>query len=34
MVTNGINHYYCIMDFKAERYEFLKDIPSHINTKY
>ena len=27
MVTNGLNHYYCKMDFNAERYVFLKDIP-------
>ena len=27
MVTNGINHYYCQMDFEEERYQFLKDIP-------
>ncbi|MEZ4803549.1 MAG: type I restriction enzyme HsdR N-terminal domain-containing protein [Gelidibacter sp.] len=30
MVTNGINHYYCQMDFENERYQFLKDIP-HYN---
>ncbi|MFB9058182.1 type I restriction enzyme HsdR N-terminal domain-containing protein [Mariniflexile ostreae] len=29
MVTNGLNHYYCQMDFKNERYEFLKDIPEY-----
>ncbi len=29
MVTNGINHYYCVMDFENERYEFLKDIPDY-----
>ena len=29
MVTNGINHYYCQMDFDNERYNFLKDIPSY-----
>ncbi|MCB0461899.1 MAG: type I restriction enzyme HsdR N-terminal domain-containing protein [Flavobacteriaceae bacterium] len=29
MVTNGINHYYCAMDFEAERYQFLKDIPHY-----
>lgn len=29
MVTNGINHYYCQMDFEKERYQFLKDIPSY-----
>jgi len=30
MVTNGINHYYCAMDFEEERYEFLKDIPNYL----
>ncbi len=29
MVTNGINHYYCTMDFETERYDFLKDIPNY-----
>lgn len=29
MVTNGINHYYCAMDFENERYAFLKDIPDY-----
>lgn len=29
MVTNGLNHYYCKMNFEEERYEFLKDIPSY-----
>ena len=29
MVTNGLNHYYCAMDFEAERYQFLKDIPDY-----
>ncbi len=29
MVTNGINHYYCKMDFKKEQYQFLKDIPDY-----
>jgi hypothetical protein len=29
MVTNGINHYYCQMDFENERYDFLKDIPDY-----
>ncbi|WP_445736667.1 type I restriction enzyme HsdR N-terminal domain-containing protein [Mariniflexile sp.] len=28
MVTNGINHYYCQMDFENERYDFLEDIPN------
>ncbi|MGB3606730.1 type I restriction enzyme HsdR N-terminal domain-containing protein [Psychroserpens sp.] len=29
MVTNGLNHYYCVMDFKQERYQFLEDIPDY-----
>ena len=29
MVTNGINHYYCNMDFEAEKYHFLQDIPEY-----
>jgi len=28
MVTNGLNHYYCQMDFEDQRYNFLKDIPT------
>ena len=32
MVTNGLNHYYCQMDFEEERYQFLKDIPEYITT--
>ncbi|MGW9686388.1 type I restriction enzyme HsdR N-terminal domain-containing protein [Flagellimonas sp. 2504JD1-5] len=27
MVTNGMEHYYCKMDFKREKYMFLKEIP-------
>ena len=29
MLTNGINHYYCQMDFDGEKYQFLKDIPHY-----
>ncbi|REG88205.1 type I restriction enzyme HsdR N-terminal domain-containing protein [Winogradskyella sediminis] len=29
MVTNGLNHYYCEIDMKAERLSFLKDIPNY-----
>lgn len=28
MLTNGINHYYCIMDFINQRYVFLEELPS------
>ncbi|MFK7814032.1 MAG: type I restriction enzyme HsdR N-terminal domain-containing protein [Maribacter sp.] len=27
MVTNGLEHFYCKMDFEIEKYSFLKDIP-------
>lgn len=30
MVTNGINHYYCQMDFEKEAYHFLQDIPNYF----
>ena len=29
MVTNGINHYYCEMDYKNEKYVFKKNIPKY-----
>lgn len=29
MVTNGLNHYYCSIDFDEKRYHFLKDIPEY-----
>ena len=29
MVTNGLNHYYCQMDFKNEAYLFLSDVPNY-----
>lgn len=29
MVTNGLNHYYCQMDFQNQLYVFLKNIPSY-----
>lgn len=29
MVTNGIDHYYCLMDIANEKYTFLKEIPSY-----
>ncbi len=27
LVTNGLEHFYCKMDFKKEKYTFLRDIP-------
>ena len=31
MVSNGLNHYYCLMNYKDERYQFLRELPP--NTK-
>jgi len=31
MVSNGLNHYFCIMDFENEKYEFLKELPHYQN---
>ena len=28
MVTNGLQHYYCQMDYQAQTYRFLTDIPT------
>lgn len=28
MVTNGLNHYFCQMDFQAATYRFLPDLPA------
>ena len=27
IVTNGLKHFYCKMDFRQEKYTFLRDIP-------
>ena len=27
MVTNGLNHYFCQMDFENEKYNFLSELP-------
>ncbi len=29
MITNGMDHYYCQMNYKEKQYSFLKDIPSY-----
>ena len=29
MVTNGLQHYYCQMNFEEKRYNFLADIPDY-----
>ncbi|MDR0227904.1 MAG: type I restriction enzyme HsdR N-terminal domain-containing protein [Flavobacteriaceae bacterium] len=28
-VTNGLNHYYCKMDYKQEKYIFLRNLPTY-----
>ena len=32
MVTNGLTHIYCQMDYTAEAYQFLKDLPHYTPT--
>jgi hypothetical protein len=29
MVTNGLNHYFCEMDFENEKYQFLAQLPNY-----
>ncbi|MEX0996537.1 MAG: type I restriction enzyme HsdR N-terminal domain-containing protein [Flavobacteriaceae bacterium] len=29
MVTNGLSHYYCQLDYKNEKYRFLEEIPQY-----
>ncbi|UOB17336.1 type I restriction enzyme HsdR N-terminal domain-containing protein [Abyssalbus ytuae] len=29
MITNGLNHYFCQMDYENEKYIFLQDLPPH-----
>lgn len=29
MVTNGLNHYFCTIDFENEKYSFLPSLPSY-----
>lgn len=31
MVTNGLKHYFCQMDFENEKYQFLQDLPDYGN---
>ena len=30
MVSNGLSHYYCVMDYENRRYQFLKELPKNI----
>ncbi|WP_194850541.1 type I restriction enzyme HsdR N-terminal domain-containing protein [Nonlabens antarcticus] len=29
MVSNGMEHYFCTMDYKNKRYDFIKDLPEY-----
>jgi type I site-specific restriction endonuclease len=29
MVTNGLKHYFCLMDFENEKYTFLENLPNY-----
>tara|TARA_B100000929_G_scaffold251722_1_gene211844 strand:- start:12315 stop:12704 length:390 start_codon:yes stop_codon:yes gene_type:complete len=29
MVTNGLNHYFCNLDYEAEKYHFLRDLSTY-----
>ncbi|GAK99768.1 hypothetical protein JCM19314_953 [Nonlabens ulvanivorans] len=29
MVTNGMEHYFCTMDYEAQRYQFIPDLPDY-----
>lgn len=31
MVTNGLNHYFCQMDFENEKYQFLQELPNYMS---
>ena len=33
MLTNGLNHFFCKMDFEKEKYYFLTDIPVYNSNK-
>ncbi len=32
MVTNGLDHYFCQMDYVNQRYTFLEDLPEYSST--
>lgn len=31
MVTNGLEHYYCKLDYAEEKYHFLQELPEYVN---
>ncbi len=32
MVSNGLSHYYCVMDYDNKRFEFLRELPPNKKT--
>ena len=30
MVSNGLNHYYCTLDYDEKRYHFLRELPPYV----
>ncbi len=32
VVTNGLEHYYCEMDYECESYRFIEELPSRISS--
>ena len=33
MVTNGLEHFFCMMDFENQKYQFLPELPLYTNIK-
>lgn len=33
MLTNGLQHYYCKLDYEQEKYEFLPEIPAYSTSE-
>ncbi|ATA73612.1 MULTISPECIES: type I restriction enzyme HsdR N-terminal domain-containing protein [Capnocytophaga] len=33
MITNGLNHYFCTVDYVQKKYIFLKDLPAYSEIK-
>jgi len=31
-VTNGLQHYYCTVDFNKQDYKFIEDLPEYVNS--
>jgi hypothetical protein len=29
MISNGLDHFFCIMDYKEQRYQFIQDLPHY-----